>query len=240
MNTLLASREEELRSHLKNVAFECERLARRLWPGRFNREPYLAGLLHDIGKGLSFFQPMLKERGVAPCHEVFSFIIANPLLEKLTRSKEEKAVVVYAIVMHHQGMSSFRERAVEGVLNLRKQLKRVGWRSSSECELLSLLLEVFEGELDRLEVEGCFEGIVELVYGLLRNPTVGGRGLMRQVGEVERLLFDRVGLLCRARVLSGLVMVADTFVASRSRGGGVPTLYRGELCRLYSCLGLAV
>ncbi len=84
---------------------------------------------------------------------------------------------------------------------------------------MNFFLELLGDRLNGLEIRECFGYFIEFSYGLLRDPRLRGRRVMKLVDEVEKLLFNRVDLLCKARVLSGLVMVADAYVAFRSRRG---------------------
>jgi len=79
----------------------------RVDPSEFNEAVSLSYLLHDIGKGMAWYQFRLRERPSGfPFHEVLSAYVVKEVLEDLSVDLPEviKLVTWISVLLHHQAM----------------------------------------------------------------------------------------------------------------------------------------
>ncbi|RSN72536.1 MAG: CRISPR-associated endonuclease Cas3'' [Thermoproteota archaeon] len=214
MNKLLAWCNEPLRDHLLGVAENSRKLASAL-KLNMEKQAFLAGLLHDIGKADDGAQNRLKGCIGAGGHEIVSYIVAYNLLKELI-SPEDRYIILIAILRHHQAMARLSERL--------EQAKQ--W---------------FSGHVPAQELESIInEGFAQLGYklpaGQLLWPKKGYLEVM--IHEVQKdihsFIEDSDILLrasLRARMLSAIVMASDTYVAMIR--GGETGLYGEEIKYLF-------
>ena len=182
---LLARQGEGLEEHSVQVAEICKSLARGLGI-REEREAYLAGLLHDLGKAVPEAQERIRGGRGTPGHELISALVARQVLEALNFERGER--VILPILRHHQAIEKLEDR-----------LRRLGeWYRGGQLPKLQFLDSALGVKVsDNLEVPPR-EKLHEQIRALSR----------RYIGTQFK---DWV----RARVLTGILMAADTYVASK-------------------------
>ena len=225
----VAAFDEPLEDHLAEVGRCSEALARRLRLG-LDREAWLAGVLHDLGKALSPYQPLLREKGMAPGHEVYSALVISLLPDGVFEGyvlgpAELRAVVTYVALMHHQAIAELPERISTALNFVRDKLG--GWVRDADSEYLASLLESLLGSE---RVRGAVEQAVEVI--VMSVSKGDPRAINENVSSAVRLLSDSK-LLYKARLLTGVVMMSDTYVAMRRRRGKPLGVYRTEIVRLF-------
>ena len=228
MNSLLARPGELLSKHLLRVAELAERLADDLRLG-LGEQARIAGALHDLGKGDAGAQERYashvkalpsswtrKRRTGAPGHEIVSFAVAYGILEKLGLPKGDIAVILLAILRHHQAMATLDERLSE--LDRRKWFK-----GKADLSALSSIVSSALGR--QVSIESWPRNREEL------------RKTAMQVWQ--RCCHDARGDLrvqLRAKLLTGVVIAADYHVASASGGSGRRSRFSVELERFFESL----
>lgn len=228
----VAAFDEPLEDHLAEVGRCSEALARRLRLG-LGHEAWLAGVLHDLGKALSPYQPLLRGKGKAPGHEVYSALVVSLLPDGAFEGyvlgpAELRAVATYVALMHHQAIADLPERISTALNFIRDKLS--GWERDADAEYLASLLESLLGSK---EVRGTAEQAVEVIAMSVNRGDP--RVINENISKAIRPLLDS-RLLYKARMLTGVVMMSDTYVAMRRRHGRPSGVYRTEIVRLFESL----
>jgi len=213
---LLARRGEPLSSHLLRVAELAERLAEDLRLG-LGRQARIAGMLHDLGKGDAGAQERYARGLGAPGHEVVSFAVAYGILEKLSLPKEEDAaVILLAVLRHHQAMATPSER-------LNELAERRWFKGKASLSALSSIVSSALG--CQFSIESWPRSFEEL---------------QRTVEQVWQKCCHSVrsdpGAQLKARLLTGVLIAADYHVASGSEGPSGKTLFSTELEHFFKSL----
>ncbi len=231
--------EEYLVDHLGEVAYYAYTTT-----GRYTRPlaelALLAGLLHDVGKAICIYQQCLpgSSDGCSYVgHEVFSAVVAAKLLERANwLEMDERRMIVYAVLAHHQYMGPPWER----LSALRYKLKSQRLSPENTIRLEVGLGELLRAALTRLreklqgyhalrvvgQLEATAYGVrgIELDYGLQRlvaSPSHSWE-LARQLGDLAPKDMDKPSSWIKARILAGIVMVVDKYVAAKARSGSAP------------------
>jgi len=223
----VAAFDEPLEGHLKEVGGLSKHLIRKLRLG-LSGEAWLAGLLHDLGKALSPYQPLLREKGKAPGHEICSALIISMLPDDVFISctfkpAELRAMTTYVALMHHQAIAPVYERISMALNFIRNRLRR--WTRDADVKYMDTLLRHF------LKVDGLRETLkraVELIEEAVSMPKL----LNEHISNAMKPLSNTI-LLYKARMLTGAVMMADTYVAMTRRGGKPLGIYKAEITRLF-------
>jgi CRISPR-associated endonuclease Cas3-HD len=215
VSRLLARPGEPLSDHLLRVAELAERLANDLRLG-LGRQAYIAGSLHDLGKGDAGAQERYARGLGAPGHEIVSFAVAHGILERLCLPKEDVAAILLAILRHHQAMATLDERLYE--LDRRKWFK-----GRADLSALSSIVSSALGR--QVSIESWPRNLEEL---------------RRTAGQIwQKCCHDARGDLqiqLRARLLTGVLIVADYRVASASGSSGERSRFSAELERFFESL----
>jgi len=197
---MLAWCDEELSDHLRRVAHLAKRVAATLRLGQEDEEDaHLSGLLHDIGKADAGAQERLNKCIGAPGHELLSALMANRLLQQKL-SRERRFKVAIAVLRHHQAMRS----AEESLKDVR------GWFRGAVRnpeELHEMLFEHFP-DLELKDIESIWPSDLRKLESLVKD-----------MQEEFKDLYANMTHTLRARLLSGVLMVADTYVAKTGRKG---------------------
>lgn len=201
---MLARVGEPLADHLLNVAQVASMLASRLRLG-VRREAFLAGLFHDIGKADKGAQARIRDCHGSPGHEIISAVVSFELLRTIKLPLEQSFVITLAVLRHHYAMRDPNE-----ALNEVR-----GW---------------FVGEIeDPRELTDTLAYGLRLLY-FEETPKFewprNYRKLEHRVREMQAAFekfYSSVGLSLQARLLAGVLMIADTFVA-----GGVASEHERE------------
>jgi len=228
---LMAGPGEGLLEHLKDVGEKCREISEKL---RINspRLAYFAGILHDTGKSLSFYQ-LRAGKGPAyfPAHEIFSALIACHVLPELGLYKSDLGEVVYAVLMHHQAISTVRERLSK------LHLKRRDWSKSWNLEKSEKALALCTKDLLLGKSSSLARKVVDDIDQWIKGGVKEGKTVSLPISQALRTLTSTEHVY-KARILTGVVMVADTLVAMKARGGGATSIYRKEVLRLAKTLDL--
>jgi len=220
--TLLARKCEPLRNHLLGVA-RCAASLTSALRLELQREAALAGLLHDVGKADEGAQERITRDKGAPGHEVLSALIADRLLKRLKLSTAERFIIVIAILRHHQAIRTL-ENSLSRLVWLRgltqvnelAEILAIGLREAGLSVRMEEVASVLGSWPSRRELRGAIKGMWS--------------GLRERYGDPRTCL--------RARMLTGVLMVADTYVAG-SRTKAPRSRYRKEVREFVSCvLGL--
>jgi len=215
VSRLLARAGEPLSDHLLRVAELAERLADDLRLG-LGEQAYIAGLLHDLGKGDAGAQERYAGGLGAPGHEIVSFAVAYGILEKLGLPKGDIAVILLAILRHHQAMATLDERLSE--------LDRGKW---------------FKGKADLSALSSIVSSALGRQVSIESWPR-NREELRRTAGQIwQKCCHDARGDLriqLRARLLTGVLIAADYHVASASRDSGERSRFSVELERFFKSL----
>ncbi|MEM4680075.1 MAG: CRISPR-associated endonuclease Cas3'' [Thermofilaceae archaeon] len=220
---MLARCGEPLRDHLLNVAQTAKLLSEKL-KLNLELEAYLSGLLHDVGKADAGAQRRIaegceteRELG-SPGHEILSAVIAFEVLRGCGLQPEAIFEVIGAILRHHQAM-----RTVDEALDTVR--KWFGGRVAEPAELEAVLndgLSAVGLGGARFTWPTSIKILEERLAGMQRE-------FEKFYGQPTRVL--------RARLLSGLVMVADTYVAGLSAAKrDKKSLYKREVERFVESL----
>jgi CRISPR-associated endonuclease Cas3-HD len=215
VSRLLARSGEPLSYHLRRVAELAERLADDLRLG-LARQAYIAGLLHDLGKGDAGAQERYARGLGAPGHEIVSFAVAHGVLEKLRLPKEDVAAILLAILRHHQAMATPSERLNE--------LDRSRW---------------FKGKADLSALSSIVSSALGCQVSIESWPR-NREELRRTAGQIwQKCCHDareNLGIQLRARLLTGVLIVADYRVASESGVSEEQSRFSAELKRFSESL----
>jgi CRISPR-associated endonuclease Cas3-HD len=215
VSRLLARAGEPLSDHLLGVAELAERLADDLRLG-LGGQARIAGALHDLGKGDAGAQERYARGLGAPGHEIVSFAVAYGILEKLGLPKGDIAVILLAILRHHQAMATLDERLYE--------LDRGKWfKGRADLSALSSIVSSALGR--QVSIESWPRNREEL------------RRTAMQVWQ--KCCHDARGDLrvqLRAKLLTGVLIAADYRVASASGGSGRRSRFSAELERFFESL----
>ena len=215
MSHLLARPNEPLSDHLLRVAELAKRLADDLRL-ELGEQARIAGLLHDLGKGDAGAQERYAGGSGAPGHEIVSFVVAHGVLEELGLPKEDVAVILLAILRHHQAMATPKERLNE--LNRRKW-----FRGKADLSALSSILSSALGR----QVS-------------IKNWPRNREELRRTAEQIwQEYCHDARGDLrmqLKARLLTGVLIAVDYHIASASEGSGRRSRFSVELERFFESL----
>jgi CRISPR-associated endonuclease Cas3-HD len=215
VSRLLARSGEPLSDHLLRVAELAERLADDLRLG-LGEQARIAGLLHDLGKGDSGAQEKYARGLGAPGHEIVSFAVAHGVLERLGLPKEDVTAILLAILRHHQAMATLDERLYE--------LDRSKWFKGKAN--LSALSSIVSSALGRqVSIESWPRNREELLRTAMQ---VWQKCCHDARGDIRIQL--------RAKLLTGVLIVADYHVASASGGLGRRSRFSAELERFFESL----
>jgi len=220
---MLARCGEPLRDHLLKVAQAAQLLSEEL-KLNLELEAYLSGMLHDVGKADAGAQRRIaegceteRELG-SPGHEILSAVIAFEVLTGCGLQPEATFEVVGAILRHHQAM-----RTVDEALNTVRKWFRGRIADPTELEA------VLNGGLSAVGLSGARFAWPTSIEDLEKR-------LAEMQGEFERF-YGQPARVLRARLLSGLVMVADTYVAGLSAAEkDEKSLYKREVERFVESL----
>jgi CRISPR-associated endonuclease Cas3-HD len=215
INELLAWHNESLRNHLLNVAENSKKLASVL-KLNMEKQAFLAGFLHDIGKADDGAQNRLRRFVGVGGHEILSYVVAYNLLKEIIDA-ENRFIVLMAILRHHQAMADFNERFEQ----------MMQWFSGRVSALKELELIISEGFIRlnyKLSTGQLLWPKKENIKNMLHDAQ---RDIHSFVKDDEMML--KVSL--RARILAAVVMMADTYVASKrgNKGGR----YREEVIHFF-------
>lgn len=213
---MLAWQGEELRAHLLGVAEVAGLLAERLKLG-LEREARIAGLLHDLGKADAGAQERIAVAKGAPGHEILSAVVGRELLQSLGLPHESQYAVTVAILRHHYAMRDLGEALKE----------LASWFKGDVADAEELASTLAEG----------FKAVglnTTLTIAWPRSPEELEHRLRSMQSAFEKL-YSRAAPSLQARLLAGLLTVADTYVASKARADpGAKSLYKAEVNQFLS------
>ena len=226
---LCARRNEELFQHLINVGELSKKiiLETKIVRGiaesfseNFAELAYYSGVFHDVGKILySYQKPLNKkcsEKDLSfPGHEVLSAFIASRVLNYLDFFNDlEKACVVKAILYHHQGLRELGTATSMLINRIKKSRKKepLVYYSEALIFLKQLVKEIgisinVEEFLKRIEDSLISEDLILLLNKELSKHTKVLCGL--SPSEAQKFISFR-------RIITGIVLVSDTYVASKT------------------------
>jgi len=187
----------------------------------------IAALLHDIGKSLKFYQnnPSLASKGAFPGHELLSAIISSVILQELKGlSTEEKSIILYAVISHHQAMHDIYHRLL-GLSNIFSCFEDEGYLRDTFLAISQYL------SLPSNKALTLYRKSLKLLLTISNIPKK--RSLRRISAFMKQLEFplniinnaDNITLL-KARLCCALLMLADTYVAMKNRQGEPNSSYR--------------
>ena len=208
--------EESLYDHLLNVGECCEFLVRELNIDLNSQLGLLAGILHDVGKGIKLYQEFYNVIGSFVGHEYFSALFAKYVVDSIGLKDHEKFIVLYSILMHHQASGSFYDRLdhlMDKLKNMKNNVEVLYFEETIRDVLSKLLSSICSSR----EIEESLAKYSKTVTNILRELYVIKSPII-YVFNIN--LFD-IPIYARhlARSLCGIVMVCDKYVASKARGG---------------------
>ncbi|MEM2173312.1 MAG: CRISPR-associated endonuclease Cas3'' [Thermoproteota archaeon] len=188
------------------------------------RAALYTGIFHDVGKAYEPFQKMLKQKGKAPRHEIFSTFFSNKVLTKMDGNL--KTIVLLAIAWHHY--------PTRGMI-----FERIG-RTTSEY------LQIDSVELDRNSREELFKILNNIFAKFKCGEEVTISNIPEEISrdDAEKLLDDlgksiRGERKCSYRTYSATIpllavlQIADIKVSFKNRGSEkVPPIYIEDITDL--------
>jgi len=191
------------------------------------RSLHLASLLHDIGKSLKMYQdePYFVDKGVFPGHEILSALIFLNISDELgSLSDEEKCIILYSIIMHHQAMSSMYDRLL--------YLSGRFVCTKEEEYLKNTLLEI--GKYIHVSPNRILTLYHKSVIPLTRISAISMKRKQARIREFMKCfkpafqLMERSSkdTILKARLCCAILMIADTYVAMKNRGEEPSSSYR--------------
>lgn len=182
-----------------------------------------AGIFHDVGKAYEPFQEMLKQRGAAPHHEIFSVFLSDMVITKM--KKDLKIIVLLAIAWHHY--------ATRGIV-----LERIGGTTSKFLRVNSVQLNEYSGKmlyeiLDNLFSKfGCGDEVdlTNIPKTISVNDAENlldelGRSIRREKSNSYRTYFAVLPLLTA-------LQVADAKIAFENRNKGTRPIHIRDITNL--------
>ncbi len=248
---------EPLDTHLALTSINAYTVARAYTP-QLGVHALLAGLLHDLGKILRLYQGQGEHKCLPSkanpqqCsytgHEVFSAILVAQLLKNTkTLSQEDKRIIVYAVLAHHQYMGTPIER-LEKLLRKLEELRLLDKKRMEPVSLLEPAIDVSQllrNTIQQLRREKLLEESVEAVRAVeeveeeakhLSNPapilgtlieTIEPENTLRKLlGELSPTSMDTREERVKARILAGILIASDNYTAAINRRGTVPRHFK--------------
>jgi len=208
--------EENLRNHLSNVGKCCEFLARELNISLNPQLGLLAGILHDVGKGIKLYQEFYNVIGSFVGHEYFSALFAKYVIDSIGLKDYEKFIVLYSILMHHQASGSFYDR-LDHLMDKLKDMENNVEMLYFEEAIRDILNELLSSICSSKEIEESLAKYSKTVTNMLRELYFIKSPIIYVFGTS---LFN-IPIYTRhlARNLCGIVMVCDKYVALKARKG---------------------
>jgi len=230
----VAGPKERLIDHLINVSNMALKLAKSLniSDAYIIKSLKIAALLHDIGKAFKIYQdnPSLAEEGKFPGHEILSTVISEPIMNSIDLSPEERSIVTYSIISHHQAMSSIYDRM--------KTLLKFFSCSHEESHLKNILLTM-SGHLNMTQKEALdvYEQVTEPLLRIseihIKRVNTRIKSFMNLIEKPLQIIdYSDETTLLKARICCGILMIADTYTAIKARGGKPTSTYRQMTLRL--------
>ena len=209
----------------------------------------LAAALHDVGKALhNIFYRSLVERILAKelegrlsfrYHEIMSAAILGAYYWDLGGLEQETAsIALRAIAMHHQGLRGVSAHVYsEGLAQLSSMYSRLP--ESYREDLHEMISDVIEGVANRLSENNQMKSVVSALKNIANAVSSLELRLDTALDEASTLfptwIKVRKELATRSRIITGLLMLADSAVARAKApyGSSEASKYSAEALWLY-------